>query len=70
MVNFDKLSTQTLQKYKRLYKLDVADDAGRERLVHTIANHFTKEKVDENKVLVAFIAALSAGPEPLLPLTS
>jgi hypothetical protein len=44
MVNFDKLSTQTLQRYKRVYKLDVADDAGRDKLVHTIASHFTKEK--------------------------
>lgn len=59
VVNFDKLRTETLHKVSKHYKLEVPDDETKQKLVHSIANHFVKEKVDESKVLVAFIAALS-----------
>lgn len=59
MVNFDKLRTETLHKYRKLYKLDVSEDSTKQKLVSSIANHFVKEKVDESKVLMAFMAALA-----------
>lgn len=61
VVNFDKLRTETLHKYRKHYKLDVSDDSTKQKLVSSIANHFVKEKVDESKVLMAFMAALAGG---------
>lgn len=63
VVNFDKLRTETLHKYRKHYKLDAVNDDSttRHKLVGAIASHFVKEKVDESKVLMAFMAALSSG---------
>jgi len=61
MVNFNKLRVETLHKYRKHYKLDVSGDSTKQKLVTSIANHFIKEKVDESKVLMAFMAALAGG---------
>ena len=66
-VDFSKLERETLMKINRHhYKADPKpeEDANKRGLVTAIADHFSKERVDETKVLVAFIKALAGGEIP------
>jgi len=63
MVNFDKLGFDTLKKYRRHYKLDPSTESSKDKLVTAISNHFNAQKVDEGKVLTAFMAAVASSAQ-------
>lgn len=66
-VNFDKLGRDTLRKISRQHynrEPGPDDDECKRGLVNVIADHFAKEKVDETKVLLAFMKALAGGDTP------
>lgn len=66
-VNFDKLGGDTLRKISRMHynrEPGPDDDECKRGLVTVIADHFAKEKVDETKVLLAFMKALAGGDAP------
>ncbi|CAG9467215.1 unnamed protein product [Pedinophyceae sp. YPF-701] len=55
-VNFHKLDTNSLRKYRRFYKLpDVSPDATKENLVMAVGRHFSAQNVDEQRVINAFL---------------
>lgn len=57
-VNFAKLETGSLRKYRRYYKLEVGPNASKDQLVHAVKAHFSGQTVDEGNVLTGFILAL------------
>ena len=66
-VNFDKLGRDTLRKISRQHynrEPGPDDDECKRGLVNVVADHFAKEKVDETRVLLAFMKALAGGDTP------
>jgi len=57
-VNFNKLNTSALGKYRRHFQLpDVGPDSTRDQLVLAVEKHFTSQAVEENKIISAFVEA-------------
>mmetsp|Transcript_4842 Transcript_4842/g.30851 ORF Transcript_4842/g.30851 Transcript_4842/m.30851 type:complete len:110 (+) Transcript_4842:943-1272(+) len=57
-VNFNKLNTNALGKYRRHFQLpDVGPDSTRDQLVLAVEKHFTSQAVEENKIISAFVEA-------------
>jgi len=57
-INFSKLDSIALQKYRRHYKLVLGPSPTKEQLVRAVRAHFSGQTVDENHVLIGFILAL------------
>ena len=57
-INFSKLDTGSLRKYRRHYKLAVGPNSNKDQLVHAVRAHFLGQSVDEGHVLAGFILAL------------
>lgn len=58
-VNFYKLDTTALRRYRKMYKMnDVGPSATKELLVTAISKHFAAQTVDEVKTIAKFVEAL------------
>ena len=66
-INFYKLDTAALKRYRRFYKLpDVGNS--KEQLVMAVGKHFMSQTVDESQVIALFVAAARrAAMEPREP---
>ncbi|KAK9785602.1 hypothetical protein WJX73_001232 [Symbiochloris irregularis] len=59
-VNFHKLDSAALKKYRRFYKLNnVGPNSSKDQLVNAVALHFMSQTVDEYKVIQRFIESAS-----------
>lgn len=63
-INFSKLESGSLRKYRRHYKLPVGPNATKDQLVHAVQVHCSGETVDESHVLAGFILALHGMSPP------
>jgi len=59
--NFERLTLSTLQKYKKVYEMEAnpETDGDKNALVHEVGKHFMQQKLDEQKVLQAFMCAVA-----------
>ena len=59
--NFERLTLSTLQKYKKAYEMEAnpETDGDKNALVHEVGKHFMQQKLDEQKVLQAFMCAVA-----------
>mmetsp|Transcript_31639 Transcript_31639/g.81075 ORF Transcript_31639/g.81075 Transcript_31639/m.81075 type:complete len:124 (-) Transcript_31639:93-464(-) len=58
-VDFSKLETASLNKYRKVYQLrDVAQNSTKEELIPAVARHFASQTVDEEDTLLNFTLAL------------
>lgn len=57
-VNFNKLESAALKRYKRHYKLQVTPNATKDQLVTAVGSHFMSQKVDERKVIHTFFESM------------
>lgn len=53
--NIARLNVNSLRKYRKYYKLDVARDCPKEVLVSAVRNHFANTSVDEAEVINMFL---------------
>ncbi|KAK9811784.1 hypothetical protein WJX72_009914 [[Myrmecia] bisecta] len=57
-INFNRLDTAALKRYRRFYKLgDIAPNCTKDQLVSAVGRHFMSQTVDENKVIAMFVQA-------------
>lgn len=55
-INFNKLDSAALRKYRRHYKLaEVGPNPTRQELVTAVSRHFSKQVVDENQVISSLL---------------
>ena len=59
-VNFNKLQSSALKRYRRHYKLQVTPDATKDQLVNAVGAHFMSQKIDERKLLGKLIGKYSS----------
>lgn len=57
-VNFNKLESAALKRYKKYYKLQVTPNATKDQLVTAVGAHFMAQKVDERKVIHSFFESM------------
>jgi histone deacetylase complex subunit SAP30 len=57
-VNFNKLESAALKRYKKHYKLEVTPNATKDQLVSAVGTHFMAQKVDERKVIHTFFESM------------
>lgn len=57
-INFSRLETAALKRYRRFYKLpDPGPNPSKEALTAAVRAHFASVTVDETKVITMFVAA-------------
>mmetsp|Transcript_34163 Transcript_34163/g.41314 ORF Transcript_34163/g.41314 Transcript_34163/m.41314 type:complete len:287 (+) Transcript_34163:185-1045(+) len=59
-VNFHKLDTGSLKKYRHFYKLEAGPNPTKDQLVSAVSNHFVDYQVDESNTISSFILALQS----------
>mmetsp|Transcript_58298 Transcript_58298/g.185815 ORF Transcript_58298/g.185815 Transcript_58298/m.185815 type:complete len:114 (-) Transcript_58298:477-818(-) len=59
-VNFNKLETAALKRYRKHYKLDeVSPNSSKDQLVAAVVSHFHEQEVEETNVINLFISMAS-----------
>ncbi|KAK9867706.1 hypothetical protein WJX84_002773 [Apatococcus fuscideae] len=67
-VDFYKLETTSLKKYRRVHKLGDIASSSKDELIPAIQRHFAAMVADEEETLLAFMSAVQkSGPMPRPP---
>jgi len=57
-IDFTKLDTASLNRYRKVYKLGGDNAVTKDDLIHLVARHFANTSVDEDETLLKFALAL------------